>query len=52
MVKSRSVSYRIFCGGGGGEWRQNVLESSDLKHQEGEWSIVILLVAGRSYVVM
>ena len=31
MIKSRNVPYRIFCGvGGGGEWTQNVLESSHL----------------------
>ena len=51
MIKSRNVSYTVCCGDVGGGLEVECIGKQPLEHQEGDWSIVIL-VAGRSYVVM
>lgn len=52
MIKSRNVSYRIFCGDSDGGVEAECVGKQPLEHQEGDWRIVIILVAGRSYVMM
>jgi hypothetical protein len=51
VIKSRNVSYRIFCCFSGGV-EAKCIGKQPLEHQEGDWSIVIILVTGRTYVVM
>jgi hypothetical protein len=52
VVKSRNVSYRIFCDECGGGVEAECIGKQPLEHQEGDWIKVIMLVTGRSYVVM
>jgi len=42
----------IFCDDGCWGVEAEYIGKQPLEHQEGDWSIVIILVAGRSYVVM
>lgn len=48
MIKSRSVSFRIFCGDCGGGVEAECFGKQPLEYQEGDWSRVIILVTGRS----
>jgi len=42
----------FFCGDSGRGVEAECIGKQPLEHQEGDWSIVIILVTGRSYVVM